>query len=81
MEEKLLKLFKLADLLNDRQKNVYAEIEYSANNIKQLSISIRSKKNFLYIKKCKVELSNDSLLELNDVITLFENYVRGIINE
>lgn len=34
MEEKFLKLVKLADELNEKQDKVYAEIEYTANDSK-----------------------------------------------
>ena len=41
MEEKLLELFKVADTLNEKQENVFAEITYRADNSKKLEISIR----------------------------------------
>ena len=34
MEEKFLKLIKLADELNEKQDRVYAEIYYTADNTK-----------------------------------------------
>lgn len=46
MKDKLLKIIKLADELNEKQDKVYAEIEYVANDSKKLVISIRSKKDF-----------------------------------
>jgi len=52
MEEKLLKLFKLADSLNEKQDRVYAQIEYIADNSKKLEISIRSKKDFSFVERC-----------------------------
>ena len=44
MEEKLLKVFKLADKLNNKQSKIYAEINYTANDKQKLEISIRRKK-------------------------------------
>ena len=68
MEEKFLKLVKLADELNERQDKVYAEIEYTANDSKKLVISIRSKKDFSYIEKCEVQLNAFSMIEWDNVI-------------
>ena len=45
MEQKLLKVFKLADKLNTKQSKVYAEINYSANDSQKLEIIIRILKN------------------------------------
>lgn len=81
MEEKLLKILKLADSLNEKQDEVFAEIEYSANNSKRLVISIRSKKDFSYVEKCEVRLTNDSLIKWDNVVELFEHYVGGVSNE
>lgn len=36
MEQKLLKVFKLADSLNIKQSNIYAEIRYTANESQKL---------------------------------------------
>ena len=52
MEEKFLKLIKLADELNEKQNRVYAEIHYTADNNKKLEIAIRSKEDFSYIENC-----------------------------
>lgn len=81
MEEKLLKLFKLADFLNEKQDKLFAEIEYSANDRKRLIISIRAKENYKYIEKCEIELTNNLLIKLDRIIELFENYIGGATNE
>lgn len=81
MKDKLLKIIKLADELNEKQDNVYAEIEYVANDSKKLVISIRSKKDFSYIEKCEVQLNAFSMIEWDNVITLFETFVGGVVNE
>ncbi len=81
MEEKLLKIIKLADTLNEKQNKVYAEINYTADNSKKLEISIRSKKDYSYIEKCEVQLNVFSVIEWDNVITLFETFVGGVINE
>lgn len=81
MKDKLLKIIKLADELNEKQDKVYAEIEYVANDIKKLVISIRSKKDFSYIEKCEVQLNAFSMIEWDNVITLFETFVGGVVNE
>ena len=81
MEEKFLKLVKLADVLNEKQDNVYAEIEYTANDSKELVISIRKKKDFSYVEKCEVQLNAFSMIEWDNVITLFETFVGGAVNE
>lgn len=81
MKDKLLKIIKLADELNEKQDKVYAEIEYVANDSKKLVISIRSKKDFSYIEKCEVQLNAFSVIEWDNVITLFETFVGGVVNE
>ena len=81
MKDKLLKIIKLADELNEKQDQVYAEIEYVANDSKKLVISIRSKKDFSYIEKCEVQLNAFSMIEWDNVITLFETFVGGVVNE
>lgn len=49
MEQKLLKVFKLADKLNTKQSKVYAEINYSANDSQKIRIYYKVKKRlFLY---------------------------------
>lgn len=81
MGNKLLKIIKLADELNEKQDKVYAEIDYTADNSKKLVISIRSKKDFTYVEKCEVQLNSFSMIEWDNVITLFETFVGGVINE
>lgn len=54
MEQKLLKVFKLADKLNTKQSKIYAEINYIANDYQKLEISIRRKKDYSYIEKCEI---------------------------
>lgn len=81
MEEKLLKLFKLADSLNEKQNNLFSEITYCANNSKTLTICIRSKIDFSYIEKCEVQLNNKSNISWNNIISLFETFIGGVVNE
>lgn len=81
MEKSFLKLIKLADELNEKQDKVYAEIEYKADNSKKLIISIRSKRNFTYVEKCEVQLNAFSMIEWDNVISLFETFVGGVVNE
>lgn len=81
MKEKFLKLIKLADELNTSQDKVYAEIYYTADNNKKLEIAIRSKEDFSYIEKCEVQLNAFSMIKWDNVITLFEAFVGGAVNE
>lgn len=81
MEKNLLKLLKLADELNEKQDNVYAEIHYSADNSKKLEISIRNKENYSFIEKCEIQLKENSIIKWDNVISLFEVFVGGIGNE
>lgn len=81
MEEKLLKLFKLADSLNEKQNKLFADIEYYANDRKRLIISIRAKETYKYIERCEIELTNNHLIKWDNIIELFENYIGGATNE
>ncbi len=81
MEENLLKIFKLADTLNEKQNKVYAEIKYTADDRKRLIISIISKKDFCYLERCEIQLARNPLLKWNNIIDLFKNYVGGCNNE
>ena len=81
MEEKLLKIFQLADELDKKQDIVYAEIEYTSDKRQKLVISIRSKKTFKFIEQCEVELANNHLIKWDNMIELFRTYVGGACNE
>lgn len=81
MEKKILEIFKLADSLGDMQDKVYAQIEYSANEQKELNISIRSKVDYSFIEKCNVQLKGSSFVILDSIILLLKNYIGGQINE
>lgn len=81
MEEKLLELFKIADSLNEKQENVFAEIAYCADNSKKLEISIRKKKDYSYVEKCEIMLVNNSVSKLDAIIKIFNDYTGGANNE
>lgn len=81
MEDYLLKLFKLADSLNDNQKKVYAQITYYADDNKTLEISIRSKQDYKYIEKCQIQLKQKPHIKLKMISDLFNTYVGGNANE
>lgn len=78
MEEKLLKVFKLADKLNNKNSKIYAEIRYEANKYQKLEIIIRRKKDYSYIEKCEICITENSEEKWNNIITLFETFVGGI---
>lgn len=81
MEEKLLKVFKLADKLNTKQSKIYAEINYIANDYQKLEISIRRKKDYSYIEKCEICIRDNSEVKWDNIITLFETFVGGVKDE
>jgi uncharacterized coiled-coil DUF342 family protein len=81
MEEKLLKLFKLADELNKKQDKVYAEIVYRADDNKKLEIKIKLKKDFSFVEKCEINLTNNSIIKWNNIIEIFTSYVGGVSHE
>lgn len=81
MEGSLLKILKLADTLNEKQSKVYAQIRYTADDRKELEISIRSKEDFSYVEKCIIQLVNNPLIKWDNIIQLFESYIRGCSNE
>lgn len=81
MEEKLLELFKIADTLNEKQENVFAEIAYRADNSKKLEISIRKKEDYSYVEKCEIMLVNNSVSKLDAIIKIFNDYNGGASNE
>ena len=78
MEKNLLKIFKLADILNEKQDKVYAHIEYEADNSKKLDIAIRSKDDYSYVEKFEVNLIKNDLIKWENIIELLENYVGGM---
>lgn len=81
MEENLLKLFNLADLLNEKQNEVYAQLQYRSNDDKKLVIEIISKKDWTYVIKWEIYLNKSCLIKWDEIIELFERYTGGIINE
>lgn len=78
MEEKLLKVFQLADKLNNKNSKIYAEIRYEANKYQKLEITIRRKKDYSYIEKCEICITENSEEKWNNIITLFETFVGGV---
>ncbi len=78
MEEELLKIFKLADSLNEKQDKLYAQIIYTADKNKTVEISIISKENYSYIERCQFNLSEKSLIRWNNIIELLESYIKDI---
>ena len=66
MEEKLLKIFKLADSLNEKQNKVFAEIEYTADDRKTLQITIREKNTFKYVERYEIKLADKLFEEKKD---------------
>ncbi len=81
MEEKLLKIFKLADSLNEKQDKIYVEIVYSADDSKNLELAIRSKEDFKFIERCEIKLNKNPLIKWDNIIELFESYIGGVTNE
>ncbi len=80
MEEKLLKIFKLADSLNEKQNKVYAQITYTADKNKTIEISIRSKKDYSYIERCQLSLYQNPLIKWDNFIKMIESYVESVKN-
>ena len=78
MEDKLLKVFKLADKLNKKNSKIYAEIRYEANSYQKLEISIRRKKDYSYIEKCEICITENSEEKWDNIITLFETFFGGV---
>lgn len=81
MEEKLLKLFKIANTLDEKQDKLYVQIEYCADHTKKLEISIRKKQDYSYIEKYSVMLLNNSGSKLDPIIKIIEEYIGGNGNE
>ena len=81
MEEKLLKIFKLADILNEKQDRVFAQITYTANDTKTIELVIRSKKDFSYIEKCEFKLYQNPLIKWDKFIEMFRGYIGGASDE
>ena len=81
MEDKLLKVFKLADKLNSKNSKIYTEIHYEANDSHKLKIYNRRKKDYSYIERCEICITENSEEKWNNVITLFDVFVGGVRNE
>lgn len=81
MEEKLLKLFKTVNNLNDKQNDYYTQIIYTADDFKDLRIEIISKKDKTYMENIKIRLSENSIITIDSIIELFDSYVGGVYNE
>ena len=81
MEEKLLKIFKMADSLNEKQDKVFAQIIYTADNNKTIEALIKAKKDHSCIERCQFNLCKESLKRLDDFIELFKKYTEDITNK
>mgnify|MGYP001038208059 CR=1 FL=1 len=80
MEKKLVEIFRLANTLSDNKYKVYAQIEYSATEQKELNLSIRSKSDYSYLEKCNIQL-NQSYVTLDSIILLLRYYIGRQDNE
>ncbi len=82
MEKKLLEVLEVANEVNNKQDIVYAQIVYTANDVKDLELAIRDKKNYSYIEKCEVQLKNQPIVKLETVISVLKSYLSGgVTNE
>lgn len=81
VEEKLLEVFKLADELNNKNSKIYAEIHYTASDYKELEICIRRKKDFSYVEKCKIYITESLEEKWENIISLFKTFVGGVKDE
>ena len=81
MEEKILELLRMANILNEKQDKLYAQIEYCADKTRKLEISIRNKADYSYVEKCSVMLLNNPISKLDAIIEIFKEYIGGVKNE
>ena len=77
MEEKLLKIFKLADSLNEKQDKVYAKIIYTADDNKIIELEVLSKDDNSYVESCKCSLHQNPLIKWDNFISLLESYIES----
>ena len=80
MEEKILKIIKLANELADTQDKYYAKIEYTSNDSKRLEISIINKNDFSFIERCSLQFNGEATC-CDLMIKLLETYAGGQTNE
>lgn len=81
MEEKLLELLKMSNILDEKQEDLYAQVEYCADKTRKLEISIRKKGDYSYVEKCSVMLLNNPIPKLDAIIEIFKQYIGGASNE
>lgn len=81
MEEKILKLLKAANTLNDRQNKLYVQIIYTADDIKKLRIEIIEKSGRTYIENLSISLTENSVITIDSITDLIESYAGGASNE
>lgn len=80
-ERKLIKIFNLIDTLNEQENGIFAELSYSSNNNKVFEIAIRSKEDFTYIQKCRIELKDVKSNDLDEMIRILQEYIGGASDE
>lgn len=71
MEEKLVELFKMANDFNKKQNKYYIQIEYSANDMQRIEMSLRTKDDHSFIRHYIVCLKNNPLEDADEIIKLF----------
>lgn len=81
MEEKLLELLKMSNILDEKQEDLYAQVEYCADKTRKLEISIRKKEDFSYVEKSSIMLLNNPIPKLDAIIEIFKQYIGGASNE
>lgn len=79
--KKLIKVFNLIDTLNAQENGVFAEMSYCANVNKVFEIAIRSKEDFTYIQKCRIEIKDVKSKDLDEMIRILQEYIGGVSDE
>lgn len=76
MNEKMLKLYEVAEIYDERNKeNNYVEITYTTDN-KKIQIYIREKGTFTIKQIFEMYLNQEGILNIDDIIEKIEKRIK-----
>lgn len=81
MKEKLLQLFTLADDIHKANNNLYVQIEYTADDMQKIKISVISRETYTYIETLKIDVTNNPYFKWDTVFETLNCFIGGDTNE
>lgn len=79
MIKQLSNILEIAAIINERQDEVFIQVEFWANDMQRLAIAIRSKKDNSKLKYMQTYLNNNPLVNWDNILDIFDDFLGGEI--